>query len=215
MLEEFGAVPDTLGMTPGRESLFNSDRRLADIYVNNLGQNESITGFDRFAHPWATTASEIAGGFVVPAGRVRTAADLGKFGAAYGAIAGLGQDGTIPERLNSGVVGAGEGLATTVLGGKALEAAVKNAPRLGQYLSSRLRPRAPETPAGEIGGVREETVQSGNDESLPSRSEADINAAQRQAMADHLVREDISASRIAPRSPPATPSLKVTLPLIH
>lgn len=41
----------------------------------------------------------------------------------YGGLSGLGREGTLPERLTSGVIGAGEGLATTVLGGKALEAA--------------------------------------------------------------------------------------------
>ena len=84
-------------------------------------QNEGIIGFDRLAHPWAVTASEVAGGLVAPIGRVNTVADLAKFGVGYGAIAGLGQDGTIPERLTSGVVGAGEGLAIGVEGGNARE----------------------------------------------------------------------------------------------
>lgn len=123
MLEELGAGADTLGATPGRESVWNSGRRLADIFANNLQQNEAITGYDRNEYPNAVLGSEIAGGLVVPMGRVRSAADLAKFGAAYGAASGLGQSGTIPERLTSGVIGAGEGLALTVLGGKALEAA--------------------------------------------------------------------------------------------
>lgn len=123
MLEELGAFPDSLGLTDGRENVWNSDRRFGDIYANNLAQNESITGFDEKAHPDAKFYSEIAGGLVVPMGRVRNAADLAKFGAVYGGISGLGQHGSIPERLTSGVVGAGTGIVTTVLGGKALEAA--------------------------------------------------------------------------------------------
>lgn len=123
MLEELGAFPDSLGATPGRENVWNSDRRFGDIYTNNLQQNESITGFDEKAHPDAKFYSEIAGGLVVPVGRVRSAADLAKFGGIYGGISGLGQHGSIPERLASGAIGSGVGIVTTVLGGRALEAA--------------------------------------------------------------------------------------------
>lgn len=129
LLEEAGAIPDSLGLTDGRENVFNSDRRFADIYSNNLDQNEAITGFDRFEHPVASFSGELAGSLVLPMGRVRNAGDLAKWGAAYGGLSGVGQPGTIPERMTSGVVGAGMGLATTVLGGKALEAA---APYVGK-----------------------------------------------------------------------------------
>lgn len=129
MLEEIGAFPDSFGLTPGRENVWNSDRRFGDIYANNLQQNESITGFDEKAHPDAKFYSEIAGGLIVPVGRVRNAADLAKFGAVYGGVSGLGQHGSIPERLASGAIGAGTGIVTTVLGGKALEAA---APLIGK-----------------------------------------------------------------------------------
>lgn len=125
-LEETGAVVDTLGATPGRENVWNSDRRIADIWANNAAQNESITAHDRFAHPYAETAGELAGGLIpfLPALKAEaTAANLAKIGGAYGFAAGTGREGSIPERLTSGVVGAGEGIAVTVLGGKALEAA--------------------------------------------------------------------------------------------
>lgn len=130
-LEETGAIVDTFGGTNDRENVWNSDRRLADIYANNAAQNEAITRFDAFEHPYVTTGAQIAGGLAVPMGRVTSAADLAKFGAAYGAASGLGREGTIPQRLTSGVVGAGEGLALTVGGGKALEAA---APYVGKGL---------------------------------------------------------------------------------
>ena len=131
-LEETGAIVDTLGGTNDRENVFNSDRRLADIYANNAAQNEAITRYDEYGHPIVTTAAEIAGGVVLPLGNVRSAAGLAKWGAGFGAASGLGQEGTIPERLTSGVVGAGEGLALTVLGGKALEAA---APYVGRAVN--------------------------------------------------------------------------------
>ncbi|MCC6828275.1 MAG: hypothetical protein IT550_08615 [Novosphingobium sp.] len=144
-LEELGALPDTLGLTQGRESIWNSDRRFADIYANNLAQNEAITGYDRFAHPWASTGAEVVGGLALPMGRVRNAADLAKFGALYGGVAGLGQEGTIPERLTSGVVGAGMGLGLTVGGTKALEAL---APRVANLLPRRRRGEVPAPPDG-------------------------------------------------------------------
>lgn len=122
-LEELGAGVDTMGLTPGRENVWNSDRRLADIYANNLAQNEAVTGFDQAFHPYVYHGGELAGSLVVPMARVRSAADLAKWGAAYGGLTGLGQPGTIPERLTSGVVGAGAGAATTILGTRALEAA--------------------------------------------------------------------------------------------
>lgn len=139
-LEETGAIPDTLGLTDGRENIWNSDRRFADIYSNNLGQNESIIGYDRFAHPYATMGAEVAGGLVAPMGKINSAADMAKFGALYGGAAGLGQDGSIPERLTSGVIGAGTGLGITVGAGKALE---KLAPHVFDMLPRRGRVDGP------------------------------------------------------------------------
>jgi len=155
-LEETGAVVDTLGATPGRENIWNSDRRLADIWANNEAQNESITAYDRFAHPYAETAGELTGGLVpvLPALKMEaTAANLAKIGGAYGFVAGAGREGTIPERLSSGVIGAGEGIATTVLGGKALEAAAPYASRAMNRLTSKSRVGAPEASAGNLDGV--------------------------------------------------------------
>lgn len=154
MLEETGAVADMLGATPGRENVLSSDRRLADIWANNEAQNEAITGFDRQAHPYATTGAEIAGGLVVPMGKVRSAADLAKFGAGYGFASGFGREGTLPERLTSGVVGAGEGTAATVLGGKALEAAAPLLARGWRWMRGRQGP-ALVPPAGEAASAPE------------------------------------------------------------
>lgn len=142
-LEETGAIVDTLGGTNNRENIWNSDRRLADIYANNAAQNEAITRYDAFAHPYVTTGSQIVGGLAVPMGRISSAADLAKFGAGYGALSGLGREGSIPERLTSGVVGAGEGLALTVGGGKALEAAAPYVGKGLRYAGEKFGIRAP------------------------------------------------------------------------
>ncbi|MFC4293569.1 thermonuclease family protein [Novosphingobium tardum] len=130
LLDEAGAVVDTLGVTPDRENVFNSDRRLADIWANNQQQNEAITGYDALAHPYVRGAGEIVGGLALPMGKVETAADLARWGAGYGFLGGFGQGDTLPDRLTSGTVGLGEGVATTVLGTKALEYA---APRVSGW----------------------------------------------------------------------------------
>lgn len=122
-LEEGGAVVDALGGTPGRENVWNSKRRFADIWLNNEIQNEAITGFDKSQHPYATGTGEFAGALAFPAGKVRSAAGLAKWGAVYGGLAGLGTEGTVEQRLGSGAVGAGLGAATSVIGAKLLEAA--------------------------------------------------------------------------------------------
>lgn len=150
MLEELGAGVDSLGGTPGRENVWNSDRRFADIFVNNLDQNEAITGYDRNEFPNSVLASEVAGGLVVPIGRVRSAADLAKFGAGYGAVAGFGQSGSIPERMTSATVGAGEGVVLSVLGGKALEAAAPLVAKGWRWVRGKDGPTLV-PPAGEAG----------------------------------------------------------------
>lgn len=138
LAEEVEAIGDTLGGTQGRENIWNSDRRLADIWANNAYQNEAITNYDESAHPWATTTGKIGGGlldaYLFPVGRAGwSVGNLAKFGAGYGFAGGFGQPGTLPQRLTSGVVGMGEGLATNVLGGKLVDAA---APYLAKGLSA-------------------------------------------------------------------------------
>ncbi len=66
MLDEMGGVVDSLGGTPGRESVWNSDRRFGDILYNNIDQNRSILGYDDEKHPYARFGGQIASGFVAP-----------------------------------------------------------------------------------------------------------------------------------------------------
>ena len=122
LLDEVGAVPDSLGLTPDRENVFNSDRRWADIWANNTDQNRAIIGFDDMAHPYARFGGELAGGLAIPFGAgAKTIPQLARVGAAYGAVAGFGGGETLPERLTGGVVNAAAGAVITGVGGKALQ----------------------------------------------------------------------------------------------
>lgn len=136
LLDEAGAVVDTLGGTDNRENIWNSDRRWADIWANNQQQNESIIGFDEQVHPYARLGGELAGGLVVPFGSgARTVPELARVGAAYGGVAGFGGgfggDGGLADRLTGAVVNAGAGALITAGGGKALQLAGKLPGALG------------------------------------------------------------------------------------
>lgn len=61
-LDEAGTFPDMFGGTAGRENIWNSDRRWADIWLNNQKQNHAILGYDDMAHPYATMGGQVAGG---------------------------------------------------------------------------------------------------------------------------------------------------------
>lgn len=70
MLDEMGGVVDTLGLTDGRENVWNSDRRYADILANNIDQNRSILGYDDANHPYARFGGQLASGFALPGASV-------------------------------------------------------------------------------------------------------------------------------------------------
>lgn len=86
MLDEAGAVVDTLGGTNGRESLFNSDRRFGDILANNLDQNRSILSNDDATNPYYRLGGQVASGLALPGA---TLEGVG-FGAARAALRGGG-----------------------------------------------------------------------------------------------------------------------------
>jgi len=139
MLDEMGAVVDTLGGTPGRESLWNSDRRFGDILYNNMGQNRSILEFDDDRHPYARFGGQFASGLVAPgasveglgfnvakqalrSGASRYAAEaaarsavrsrLLATGSIEGGIAGFGAgEGGVGERIPSAIAGGAIGAA--------------------------------------------------------------------------------------------------------
>lgn len=149
-LDELGAVVDTLGGTPGRESLWNSDRRLADIWVNNQRQNTGALSYDQTNYPGVSTGAEVAGaltsGFVIPFGAgARTVPQLAKVGAAWGGTeAFLSTDGSMIDRAKNVPLGAGIGAVAETALGKAVQAA---APVLSRAWSG-LRGRGPASSEG-------------------------------------------------------------------
>jgi len=120
VLDELGAVVDTAGLTGGREDIWNSDRRWADVYDNNLEQNRGILGYDELHHPAARIGGQIAGSLVLPvvgtegvyanAARAALRAGAGRFAAE--------QAGRAAVRNRLIAIGAGEGF---VAGGGAGE----------------------------------------------------------------------------------------------
>lgn len=66
VLDELGAVVDSLGGTDGRENIQNSDRRWADIWTNNLEQNRSVLAKDDAEHPYARFGGQLASGLAIP-----------------------------------------------------------------------------------------------------------------------------------------------------
>lgn len=157
-LDELGAIPDTLGLTEGRENVWNSERRLADIYWNNLYQNQAILRHDRSEYPTtsavAGTAGALTSGFVLPYARgIATAPQLARWGAGYGAAHGfLGTDGGLSERATGAVQGGTIGAVLDPVLGKTLDAAIPAAQRLiGRMRGSSAQP-ASSAPASPLSG---------------------------------------------------------------
>ena len=137
-LDELGGVVDSVGLTPGRENVWTSDRRWGDILHNNTIQNRSILRFDEAEHPYARTAGQIAGGFVVPYGAgVRTATGLAKLGAVEGGAYAYGAaEGDFAQRLPEVPLGVATGLVGGFALGKAGEVV---GPRLKGFFANRGR----------------------------------------------------------------------------
>jgi len=152
-LDEAVAVADTLGGTPGRESVFNSGRRFADIWLNNQQQNAAMLAYDAQNHPIANTGGQVAGGltagFLLPySGGARSVGQLALAGGTYGGIDGfLGSEGTAGQRLRGVPLGATVGAIADPALGKLVEAA---APVVGRTARS-LVPRGPRAGTGRMG----------------------------------------------------------------
>jgi endonuclease YncB( thermonuclease family) len=152
VLDEAGAVVDSLLPGGDRENVWSSERRFGDVYANNLEQNRSILDHDNADHWWARFGGQLASGLVLPgasvegvglaAGRAalrggasRYAAEqaarrafvtrLGAAGAIEGGVAGAGAGEDAQGRLTGAAIGAPLG------GALALGAGVL-APRVAQ-----------------------------------------------------------------------------------
>lgn len=149
LLDEAGAVVDTLGGTNGRENVFSSGRRVADVFANNLEQNRSILANDEAKHPYYRMGGQFASGALIPTasiegvgfaaarkvlqeGGTRFAAEAAakaavrsrfiQAGSLEGAVMGAGAGETWSERGTGALVGSGVGAVLSgaaVVGGQA------------------------------------------------------------------------------------------------
>ncbi|MEJ7926380.1 hypothetical protein WG908_06355 [Sphingobium sp. AN641] len=137
MLDEMGGLVDSLGLTEGRENIWDSDRRFGDVLWNNIDQNRAILAYDDQNHPVARFGGQLASGLAIPgasmqgvglaaarkvlqAGGTRLAAKeaaeaavrsrLASGGAVEGGLAGFGAgEGSSLDRLPGAGVGAAAG----------------------------------------------------------------------------------------------------------
>lgn len=201
-LDEAGAIIDTLGLTPGRENVWNSDRRLADIWSNNQQQNSAIIGFDDMSNPAWRMGGQVAGGLAVPFGaKAKTVPQLFRVGAAYGGAEGfLGADGDIGERAISGAIGVPVGGAVGAAGGKALDYAL---PRLAALIRGE---KALKGAGDAVEGYADETAQGAAHDAFarfpdarprdiidvrPSRLDAPLSDAQIRAASERIHPGDV------------------------
>lgn len=214
MLDEMGAVADTLTGVGGRESIWNSDRRFGDILANNLDQNRSILANDDANYPWWRFGGQMASGLIAPGGSVegvglnaaravlrsggtRFAAQkaaeaalrgrLATVGAIEGGLAGFGQGEALGERLGGAAIGAPAGGVLGVATGYGLPAA-------GRLLTSRTRRRladAEADPAAHqfVNGAGDAAQADAEDYAIgaaPAFDGSEIPAPARQDMASEL-----------------------------
>jgi hypothetical protein len=113
LLDEMGAVADTLGATSGRENIWTSDRPFLDVLNSNIDENRSILQADERDHFEARFGGQLASGLLIPVGGgARTAGQFAKYGAAEGFAAGFGAgEGNPLQRAPNAAVGAGLGFA--------------------------------------------------------------------------------------------------------
>lgn len=193
VLDEAGAVVDSLLPGGERENVWGSDRRFGDIYSNNLEQNRSILDHDEKDYEWYRFGGQLASGLALPGASVegvglaaarsalrggasRYAAEqaarrafvgrLGAAGAVEGGLAGVGQGETAEERVVGGLIGAPAGGALAVGAGFA-------APRIAQLVGrpfSRVRGRASEQTAESFADGAVDTAKAiGNNDALELR----------------------------------------------
>jgi endonuclease YncB( thermonuclease family) len=173
VLDEAGALVDTLLPGSERENVWSSGRRFGDIYANNVEQNRSILDHDDKEHPWSRFSGQLASGVLLPgasvegvgfnaaraalregasryaAGQAARSAVISRLagaGAIEGGIAGAGQGEGWGDRVRGAAIGAPVGGALGVGAGVL-------APRIAQAVGrpySRLTGRAGERAADDL-----------------------------------------------------------------
>jgi len=220
VLDEAGALVDTVGGTNGRENLFSSDRRFGDIYANNLDQNRSILANDDAAHPYVRFAGQMAGGLIAPGASVegvgfsaarnalRTGATrmaavdaarnavvrrLGTAGAIEGGIAGAGAGENLRSRATGALIGAPVGLALGV--GTSIAAPVI-AKAIGKPFS-RLAGRDGERTASDFTDGAFDTAKAASENDLPTGGvgQADTMPMRSEMEAPSIVSPDLGTPR--------------------
>ena len=124
MLDEMGGVVDSVGLTPGRENVWDSDRRFADILANNIDQNRSILEYDDANHPYARFGGQLASGFILPgasvegvglaAARAALRESGSRFAAAQAAKAAIRRRLALAGSAEGGLAGFGAGVGGVV-----------------------------------------------------------------------------------------------------
>ncbi|QTH21718.1 hypothetical protein HRJ34_26040 [Rhizorhabdus wittichii] len=166
MLDELGAVVDTLGGTEGRPNIWdNPDQRFGDLLWQNIDQNRSVIGYDEENHPYARFGGQVASGLVAPgisvegvgaaaarkvlleggtraaaeaAARRAVAARLSVSGGIEGALAGAGAgEGGVVDRLPDAALGAGIGAVAAPLLGLGAEGVGKGFRGVRRFLTER------------------------------------------------------------------------------
>lgn len=136
LLDEAGAVVDNLGLTPGRENIWNSDKSFGDLYNQNVEQNRAILRGDEQNHGTARFLGQVAGaaipgtGGAGVAGRSLSAGRNLLRAAGEGAAYGLGSaEGGVGDR----VTGAAEGAVIGASGDRFIRG-------LGRVISPKVSP---------------------------------------------------------------------------
>lgn len=141
-LDEAGAVVDAVGLTEGRQNIWNSDLSFGDLYNRNVDQNRAILGADERNHPVYSYGGEIAGSLITlkPTGMAATALNAGRVGrtgqialegAATGALYGAGGADN-GDRVLGAIGGATLGAATSVAGDKIIGGMARQSARDAQ-----------------------------------------------------------------------------------
>jgi hypothetical protein len=134
VLDETGAVFDTLGLTKGRKNIWNSELGIRDLLNSNIDANRAVLEGDAKNHGEARFLGQLGSGLLLPiGGGARTAAQIAKYGAAEGAVAGFGAgEGNPLDRAPNAAVGTALGAT----GGYALGRVIDDAGRLITSLRS-------------------------------------------------------------------------------